>query len=144
MSARQAIAEWNGALVTGSGTIELATSGQGQFPYSLPARAADAATMTSPEELLAAAYASCYAMQLAALLDAGPDDPVGLHGEVVGTQGGPEVDFGIADVALTVRGRGIGRSAEEFVGLAQQAAQVCPVGRALAAVPKTVDAALQS
>lgn len=59
MSARQAIAEWNGALVTGSGTIELATSGQGQFPYSLPARAADAATMTSPEELLAAAYASC-------------------------------------------------------------------------------------
>ncbi|CAN5305160.1 OsmC family peroxiredoxin [soil metagenome] len=143
MSTRVATAQWQGSLVGGSGTIALTSSGQASFEYSLATRAADAATTTSPEELLAAAYGSCYAMQLSALLDPGPDETPALHVEVVVTQGGPEIDFGIADIALTVRGHGIARSNEQFVELANTASSVCPIGRALS-VKVSVDAALNN
>ena len=142
MSTRTSTAQWRGSLVGGSGSIALTSSGQATFDYSLETRAAEQASNTSPEELLAAAYASCYAMQLSALLDPGPDDSPELHVEAVVTQGGPEVDFGIVDIALIVRGRGIPRTDEEFVEIARTASSVCPVGRALAGVPVSVDAAL--
>jgi lipoyl-dependent peroxiredoxin len=143
MSTRVSTVEWHGSLVGGSGSIELTSSGQATFDYSLATRAADQATATSPEELLAAAYASCYAMQLSALLDPGPDESPHLHVEAVVTQGGPEVDFGIVGIVLTVRGRGIDATNEQFVELANTASSVCPIGRALAAVTVSVDATLQ-
>jgi len=143
MSARTAAADWVGGLVSGAGTIALTSSGQASFEYSLGTRAADTATTTSPEELLAAAYASCYAMQLAALLDPNPQESPALHVEAVVTQGGPEVDFGIVGIALTVRARNISPSAEAFEDLARQASSLCPIGRVLAAVPVSVDAAVQ-
>lgn len=59
------------------------------------------------------------------------------------TQGGPEVDFGIVGIALTVRARNISPSAAAFEDLARQASSLCPIGRALAAVPVSVDAAVQ-
>lgn len=144
MSTRVATAQWQGSLVGGAGSIALTSSGQATFDYSLATRAADAATTTSPEELLAAAYASCYAMQLSALLDPGPEESPVLHVEAVVTQGGPEVDFGIADIALIVRGRGVNATNEKFVQLAATASSVCPIGRALSSVPVTVDAALST
>lgn len=143
MSARTAAADWVGGLVSGSGTIALTSSGQASFGYSLGTRAADTATATSPEELLAAAHASCYAMQLAALLDPDPRERPALHVEAVVTQGGPEVDFGIVGIALTVRARNITLSAAAFEELGRQASSLCPIGRALAGVPVTVDAAVQ-
>lgn len=142
MSARTATADWVGGLVSGTGTIVLTSSGQASFEYSLGTRAADTATTTSPEELLAAAYASCYAMQLAALLDPGPGENPVLHVDAVVTQGGPDVDFGIVGIALTVRARNI-TAVTVFEDLARQASSLCPIGRALAAVPVTVDAAVQ-
>jgi osmotically inducible protein OsmC len=143
MSSRVSTVQWQGSLVGGAGTIELTSSGQATFEYSLATRAADQASTTSPEELLAAAYASCYAMQLSALLDPGPEETPSLHVEAVVTQGGPEIDFGIADIALHVRGRDIGVSNDRFVELAKTASSVCPIGRALSAVTVSVDAALQ-
>ncbi|MDZ4266347.1 MAG: OsmC family peroxiredoxin [Mycobacterium sp.] len=142
MSTRVSTVDWEGSLVGGTGRIVLASSGQGTFDYSLATRAADQATTTSPEELLAASYASCYAMQLSALLDPSPEENLALHVEAVVTQGGPEVDFGIADIALIVRARGLARSNEEFVEIARTASSVCPIGRALSAVAVSVDAAL--
>ncbi|MGB3482978.1 MAG: OsmC family peroxiredoxin [Mycobacterium sp.] len=144
MSTRVSTVRWRGSLVGGSGSIELTSSGQASFDYSLATRASDQASTTSPEELLAAAYASCYAMQLAALIDPGPDEAPDLHVEVVVTQGGPEVDFGIADIALIVRGRGVDRTDEQFVDLARTASSMCPIGRALSAVKISVDAALNA
>lgn len=143
MSARTAAADWVGGLVSGAGTIALTSSGQASFDYSLGTRAADAATTTSPEELLAAAYASCYAMQLAALLDPNPGASQALHVEAVVTQGGPEVDFGIVGIALTVRARNITPPASAFEELARQASSLCPIGRALTGVPVSVDVAVQ-
>jgi osmotically inducible protein OsmC len=144
MSTRVSTVEWHGSLVGGSGSVALTSSGQGTFDYSLATRAADQASTTSPEELLAAAYASCYAMQLSALLDPGADESPDLHVEAVVSQGGPEVDFGITDIALIVRGRGVNRTSEQFVELAHTASSVCPIGRALASVKVSVDAALDS
>lgn len=143
MSTRVSTVEWHGPLVGGSGSIELTSSGQSRFDYSLATRAADEASTTSPEELLAAAYASCYAMQLSALLDPGPDEKLALHVEAVVTQGGPEVDFGIAGIVLLVRGRGVDATNDSFVEVANTASSTCPIGRALSGVPVTVDAALQ-
>jgi osmotically inducible protein OsmC len=66
---RTARTAWNGSLEKGSGQVELTSSGVGTYDVSFPKRAAeDADGTTSPEELIAAAHSSCYAMQLSALI----------------------------------------------------------------------------
>src|SRR5947209_2135263 len=66
---RTARTAWNGSLQEGGGQVELTSSGVGTFDVSFPKRAAeDADGTTSPEELIAAAHSSCYAMQLSALI----------------------------------------------------------------------------
>jgi len=66
---RDAEVMWEGSSARGRGAITAATSGAfAGLPYSEPARIADEATETSPEELLAAAHAACFAMSLAAEL----------------------------------------------------------------------------
>jgi len=63
MSTRTARTAWNGDIQQGSGRVELASSGVGAFDVSFPRRTADAAEgVTSPEELIAAAHSSCFAM----------------------------------------------------------------------------------
>jgi osmotically inducible protein OsmC len=66
---RDAEVTWEGSSARGRGAITAATSGAfAGLPYSEPSRIADASAETSPEELLAAAHAGCYAMSLAAEL----------------------------------------------------------------------------
>src|SRR5262245_66545507 len=69
MPTRTARTAWTGTLETGSGQVELASSGVGTYEVSFPKRAAENADgTTSPEELIAAAHSACYAMQLSALI----------------------------------------------------------------------------
>jgi osmotically inducible protein OsmC len=70
---READVAWEGSIGGGTGRISAATSGAfSELPYSLPTRIGAAEGKTSPEELLAAAHAACYAMSLASeLSDAG-------------------------------------------------------------------------
>src|SRR6185312_15751979 len=69
MPTRTARTAWTGTLQEGSGQVELTSSKVGTYEVSFPKRAAeDAGGTTSPEELIAAAHSSCYAMQLSALL----------------------------------------------------------------------------
>ena len=69
MPSRIARTQWSGGLNDGSGQVELVSSALGTFDVSFPRRTADTAGgVTSPEELIAAAHASCYAMQLSALI----------------------------------------------------------------------------
>jgi lipoyl-dependent peroxiredoxin len=63
---RVAEAVWEGRVATGAGTISGRSSGAFELPYSEPTRVADPAGQTSPEELIAAAHAGCFAMSLAA------------------------------------------------------------------------------
>jgi len=66
---RDAEVTWEGSSARGRGQITAATSGAfAGLPYSEPTRIADTAAETSPEELLAAAHAACYAMSLASEL----------------------------------------------------------------------------
>ena len=65
MTTRTARTAWAGGLNDGSGQVELTSSGAGTFEVSWPRRTAEEAEgTTSPEELVAAAHASCFAMQL--------------------------------------------------------------------------------
>ena len=63
---RRAEAIWQGRVATGGGTITGRSSGSFDLAYSEPTRVGDPAGQTSPEELIAAAHAGCYAMSIAA------------------------------------------------------------------------------
>ena len=80
MPTRTARTAWNGTLQEGSGQVELTSSGAGTFDVSFPKRAAeDADGTTSPEELIAAAHSSCFAMQLSAVIAEAGGTPVSLE-----------------------------------------------------------------
>jgi lipoyl-dependent peroxiredoxin len=128
----------------GSGTIESTTSGAiGQQQVSWPARAEDVtAGKTSPEELIAAAHASCFSMALAHGLAGAGHAPEELHTSAT-------VTFlpgaGITKIALSVEGRVEGLDDAAFQQAAEGAKAGCPVSKALAGVPEiTLDARLAS
>jgi osmotically inducible protein OsmC len=139
---RRADVTWNGGLLDGSGTIRSTTSGAiGEQAVSWAARSEDATGgKTSPEELIAAAHASCFSMALSAgLARAGtPPDRLDTSATVTFQPG-----EGITKVALTVEGHVPGIDAAAFEEAAQDAKANCPVSKALAAVPEiTLEARL--
>jgi osmotically inducible protein OsmC len=143
VTSRKANAHWEGDLFSGKGQVTLESSGNGTFGVSWPARTESPQGQTSPEELIAAAHAACFSMALSnQLAQAGSTaDALDTSAEVTfaKTEGG----FGITKIALTVRGKVPGMSAEQFTEKAQAAKEGCPVSRALASVPEiTLDAAL--
>mgnify|MGYP000476924345 CR=1 FL=1 len=80
MPTRTARTAWNGTLETGSGQVELSSSKVGTYDVSFPKRAADeAGGTTSPEELVAAAHSSCFAMQFSALIAEAGGTPQSLE-----------------------------------------------------------------
>jgi osmotically inducible protein OsmC len=129
---RRAESVWNGDLMSGSGTINNVTSGAfSDLPVSWAARTEEANGRTSPEELLAAAHASCFSMQLSSLLaKAGhPPDQLDVSAEVVFRKGDP--GWKVAESRLTVRGRVPGISDDEFRRHADAAKDGCPISGAL-------------
>ena len=146
MPTRTARTAWNGTLEAGSGQVELSSSHVGTYEVSFPKRAAeDAEGTTSPEELIAAAHSSCYAMQLSALVAQAGGTPQSLDVRAEVTLGpDPAGGFRLTGIALTVRGEVDGLSAEQFVKAADEAKAGCPVSKALTGVDITLDAALES
>jgi osmotically inducible protein OsmC len=138
---RRAEVVWQGSLMEGSGTIVSTTSGAiGQQTVSWPNRAEDGPSATSPEELIAAAHASCFSMALSAGLARAGNAPEQLDTTATVTFQPGE---GITKVALTVAGRVPGIDAEAFAEAAAAAKANCPVSKALAAVPEiTLEATL--
>jgi lipoyl-dependent peroxiredoxin len=145
MPTRTARTAWNGNLQEGSGQVELSSSKVGTFEVNFPKRAADdAGGTTSPEELIAAAHSACFAMQLSNNIAQAGGTPQALEVTVDVTLG-PDQErggFQITGIALTVRGEVDGLDAAGFEQAAQDAKAGCPVSKALAAVPMTLDAAL--
>ncbi|MBF6355778.1 OsmC family peroxiredoxin [Nocardia higoensis] len=145
MPTRTARTAWSGGLQDGSGQVELASSGVGKYDVSFPKRAADDADgTTSPEELIAAAHSSCYAMALSAQIatDGGTPESLDVTADV--TLGpDPAGGFRISGIKLTVRGRVQGMDADGFLAAAEAAKAGCPVSKALAGVDDiALDAAL--
>src|SRR3954447_17832167 len=138
---RRAEATWNGSLMEGSGRIDTSTSGRlDGLELTWKARAGGAEGKTCPEDLIAAAHASCFAMALShGLAQAGtPADEVKTSATVTFVPG-----TGITRIELTVRGSVPGIGADAFQQAAQTAKENCPVSQALAGVPEiTLDASL--
>jgi osmotically inducible protein OsmC len=132
---RRASAVWDGSLMEGSGQVTLESSGLGTHAVSWPARSAEPNGVTSPEELIAAAHATCFSMALSHGLSQAGTPPTQLRTAA-------EVDFqpgtGITGIRLRVSGDVPGLDAEGFASAAEAAKAGCPVSQALAAVPITL------
>jgi osmotically inducible protein OsmC len=134
-----ASAQWKGDLKAGAGTVSSQSGALSGLGYSYKSRFVDESgkSGTNPEELIAAAHSSCYAMQFSAYLAEN-----GTPGEV-DVSSVVEIDAGtIKSSALTVRGRVPGIDAAKFEELAQKAKTNCPVSKALGAITVTLDAKL--
>jgi lipoyl-dependent peroxiredoxin len=144
MPIRTARTSWTGGLQDGSGTVELVSSGLGSYDVSFPKRAADDADgTTSPEELIAAAHTSCYAMQCSAVIAAAGGTPLSLDVTADVTLGPDKAGgFRISGIHLTVRGTVDGLDAAGFAKAAEDAKATCPVSKALTGTTITLDAAL--
>lgn len=140
---RHAEVTWQGSLIEGSGTIDRVGSGAfGPLDVTWASRTEDPAGRTSPEELIAAAHASCFSMSLSHALAQAGNAPERLQTRA-------DVTFqpgtGITGIALTVRGRVPDLDADGFRKAAEDAKVNCPVSQALASVPEiTLDAALDA
>ena len=146
MPTRTARTAWTGTLQKGSGQVELSSSKVGTYEVSFPKRAAeDAGGTTSPEELIAAAHSSCYAMQLSAVVADAGGTPQALDVQADVSLGpDPAGGFRLTGIKLTVRGKVEGLDAAGFEQAAQAAKVGCPVSKALTGVEITLDAALES
>ncbi|MCJ0891447.1 peroxiredoxin [Rhodococcus sp. 14-2483-1-1] len=144
MPTRTSRTAWNGTLEQGSGQVELSSSGAATFDVSFPKRAAENADgTTSPEELIAAAHSSCYAMQLSALIAEAGGTPQSLEVTADVSLGPDQPGFKLTGIKLTVRGEVDGLDADGFAKAAQAAKETCPVSKALTGVDITLDASLE-
>jgi lipoyl-dependent peroxiredoxin len=140
---RKAEVTWNGDLMSGNGRIDSVTSGAiGGLEVSWAARAEQPGDKTSPEELIAAAHATCFSMALAHGLAQAGNAPEELKTSATVTFQPGE---GITKIALDVAGRVPGMDVDAFQQAAQQAKENCPVSQALASVPEiSLNARLES
>jgi osmotically inducible protein OsmC len=142
---RRATVTWSGDLASGSGRLNAATSGAfAALPVTWASRTEQADGRTSPEELLAAAHASCFAMAFSSELAKAGHPPERL--EVSAEVSFDRVDgrWTVVSSRLLVRGRVPGLDEAGFRSLAGQAKDGCPISRALAGnVDLAVEAALE-
>jgi osmotically inducible protein OsmC len=141
MTDRSATTTWEGGLADGKGQTNLDSSSAGKFDVSWPARAESPQGQTSPEELIAAAHASCYSMALSKeIADAG-GTPQRIQTTVTVTFDTGSV--AISDVAIKVRGTVEGMDEAGFKEVADGAKHGCPVSKLMAGnVEISLDASL--
>lgn len=122
---------WEGSVMDGKGEAKAGT-GAFSLPVTFPARIGEAGGKTSPEELIAAAHASCYAMALNGTL--GRKNAKARRTRVTATVTADKGDAGIRIVSsnLKVVAEGLeGLDAAQFADVAREAEGRCPVSNAL-------------
>ncbi|HEY5026004.1 MAG TPA: OsmC family protein [Acidimicrobiales bacterium] len=133
-------AEWKGDIPTGSGTFSAGDTITGQYSYKSRFEDGPGA---NPEQLIAAAHASCFSMALSSILAQAGTPPASVRTDAVVTLRLVEGTPTITKIALVTVGKVPGIDAEAFQQHAQAAKAGCPVSRALAGVPEiTLDASL--
>ncbi len=128
---RRVHATWEGNLSRGKGKITGASGAFQDFDVTWASRTERSDGMTSPEELIAAAHASCYSMQLSNELDEAGTPPERLDVDAVATLDDTEAGLKMTSMDLTVRGVVPGVDQSEFEKAAQAAKEGCPVSKAL-------------
>ncbi len=141
MALRNAEAVWKGTLREGEGTVK-AGSGTFDLPYSFKSRFEEEGGKSNPEELVGAAHAGCYAMFLAAQLTTAGFTPTQVYAKADVSLGRDDKGPLIEGIVLTVEAQVPGVSQEQFDELAQKSKEGCPISRALASVPITLNATL--
>ncbi len=131
-------ATWEGDLIHGKGRVRPASGVFPEVPLTWRQRAETRDTGTSPEELIAAAHASCFSMALAHGLAGAGHPPERLE---TSARVGFDAPAGLTGVHLSVRGTVPGIDAAAFAAAAEDAKASCPVSRALA-IPVTLEATL--
>lgn len=141
---REARAVWEGTLQEGSGRVSAASSGKfTDLEVSWAARTEAPQGRTSPEELLAAAHATCFSMALSAGLARAGSPARRLETSARITFDKVEGGWAVVSSALTVRGIVPGADAQAFRRAAEAAKDGCPISKALAGnVQLSVDARL--
>lgn len=142
---RKATAIWKGTLKQGKGTLDTQSGALKALPYDFKARFEDESGKagTNPEELLAAAHAGCFAMQLSAMLEQHGTPAEKLEATAVVSVGPASGGgFEISRSALTLNASVPGISADDFASIANKAKQSCPLSKALGAIELTLDAKL--
>lgn len=131
LAERSANVTWSGDLLSGSGELRLDSGAAPPFPVSWSARTEDADGRTSPEELLAAAQATCFSMALSNNLAKAGHPAERL--DVSASCALDRVDGAATVTAMTisVRGKVPGMDPETFTQAAEEAAQGCPIAKAL-------------
>jgi osmotically inducible protein OsmC len=135
----EASTAWKGALFDGSGEVSLVSSGLGTYPVTWKARSEGSTSVTTPEELIAAAHSSCFSMALSlALAENGtPPESIDTTASVTFKPG-----TGITGSHLNVNAVVPGLEPEDFERIAQGAKVGCPVSQALAGIEITLEATL--
>jgi len=130
---------WCGDLTSGSGTTSLDSSDAAEFPVTWAARSEGVAGQTNPEELLGAAHSACFSMAFSNELSSAGFPPESLQVTAAVTFQPGE---GITGSHLLVSAKIPDISEEQFERIAESAKQNCPVSKALAGVPITLEASL--
>jgi len=135
----EATTAWKGGLFDGSGEVTFVSSGLGTFDVNWKARSEGSTTVTTPEELIAAAHSSCFSMALSlALAENGtPPESIDTTASVTFKPG-----TGITGSHLNVNAVVPGLEPEDFERIAQGAKTGCPVSQALAGIEITLEATL--
>jgi len=141
---RRAHTTWEGDLASGSGTFTVGSGSIGPQAVSWNARTEEPGGKTSPEELIAAAHASCFSMALSGSLARAGTPPKRLETDAVVTFDKVDGGWKVTRSALTVRGDVPGADEQAFRDAAEDAKENCPVSQALKGnVELTIDASLE-
>jgi lipoyl-dependent peroxiredoxin len=143
---RSAQTTWTGSLAQGEGTLTSGSGVLGELPVTWASRTERSDGKTSPEELIAAAHASCFSMALSHQLTQGGNEPEQLDVTAVVTLDRVDDAPTVTRSALIVTGRVPGIDAAAFEAAAQGAGANCPISRLLAggSAEITVEATLAS
>ncbi len=137
---RTANARWEGTLKDGNGTMRLG-SGAFEGKYSFGSRF-EQAPGTNPEELIGAAHAGCFSMAFANALSQAGHPPTSIETKAVVHLDRTDAGFAIVGIDLATKAVVPGVSPGDFARIANEAKAGCPVSKALASVPITLDAVL--
>ncbi len=139
---RQANATWEGDLRGGTGRFEVGSGAITGQEVTFASRFEQPGGKTSPEELIAAAEATCFSMALANGLAQAGHAPTRLETDAVCTLDQTDAGYRITSLHLSVRGEVEGIDEAAFSEAAQQAKEGCPVSNALGGVEISMDASL--
>ena len=138
---RSATANWKGGLKGGKGTFSAASGTFKDVPYNFVQRF-ESGTGTSPEELIAAAHASCFAMALSAELEGAGLTPENVDSRATVTLEKVESGFAVTSSHLEVTVKLTNPDQQKFEAAAQAAKTGCPISKLIAAAKITLDAKL--